>query len=54
MYSQDTKLLEYLCYLPATDEIAGLCEHASSEFPSLKMGNNLAVVRSIPRGSMSG
>ena len=36
-----------LCYLPATDEIAGLYEHASSQFPSLKIGNNLAVVCSI-------
>jgi hypothetical protein len=36
-----------LCYLKTTDEIAGLCEHAASEFPSVKMGKNLEVVRAV-------
>jgi hypothetical protein len=35
------------CYLPATDEIAGLCEHAASELPSVKMGRDLDVMRAV-------
>jgi hypothetical protein len=36
-----------LCYLPETDEIAGLCEHASAALPTLKMGENLDAVLSV-------
>jgi hypothetical protein len=36
-----------LCYLTATDEIAGLCEHATEELNSVKMGKDLCVARAI-------
>jgi hypothetical protein len=36
-----------LCYLTATDEIAGLCEHATEEFNSVKMGKDVCVARAI-------
>ncbi|KAF9530963.1 hypothetical protein CPB83DRAFT_874875 [Crepidotus variabilis] len=36
-----------LCYLAETDDIAGLCEHAGSLFPSLKMGERLDVIRAV-------
>jgi len=42
-----------LCYLTETDDIAGLCEHAS-ELLSVKMGNNLDVVRNIARAVKEG
>ena len=29
------------CYLPETDELDGLCEHAATEVPSVKMGKDL-------------
>ncbi|KAJ6453050.1 hypothetical protein DFH09DRAFT_1392736, partial [Mycena vulgaris] len=34
-----------LCYLPDTDEIGGLCEHAMAELESLKMGSDLTSVK---------
>ncbi|KAJ7861119.1 hypothetical protein B0H14DRAFT_3619975 [Mycena olivaceomarginata] len=34
-----------LCYLEATDEIAGLCEHAAAELDTFKMGTDLTAVR---------
>ncbi|KAJ7884423.1 hypothetical protein B0H13DRAFT_1542652, partial [Mycena leptocephala] len=34
-----------LCYLPDTDEIGGLCEHAMAELDTLKMGSDLASVK---------
>ena len=42
------------CYLSATDEIAGLCEHAASELPSCKMGKNLDVMRAVHRAVREG
>ncbi|KAH6916952.1 hypothetical protein BKA70DRAFT_1089861 [Coprinopsis sp. MPI-PUGE-AT-0042] len=36
-----------LCYLPETDEIVGLCEHAQTELPSLKMGKSLDTVYKV-------
>ncbi|KAF8221799.1 hypothetical protein L208DRAFT_1529184 [Tricholoma matsutake] len=37
-----------LCYLTMTDEIAGLCEHATAELLlSVKMGTDLTVVRAV-------
>ncbi|KAJ7865464.1 hypothetical protein B0H14DRAFT_2280974, partial [Mycena olivaceomarginata] len=33
-----------LCYLEETDEIAGLCEHASSWLKTFKMGDDLSCV----------
>jgi hypothetical protein len=43
-----------LCYLTATDEIAGLCEHATSELSSAKMGTNLEVVRAVRQAVRDG
>jgi hypothetical protein len=37
------------CYLADTDEIAGLCEHAGTELPSVKMGKNLDVLRTVQK-----
>jgi hypothetical protein len=42
-----------LCYLLKTDNIVGLCEHASS-LPSFKMGTNLAVVRAVSKAICKG
>jgi hypothetical protein len=42
-----------LCYLTDTDDIAGLCEHAS-KLPSVKMGTNLDVVRNVVRAVREG
>ena len=36
-----------LCYLTATDEIAGLCEHTTEELDSVKMGKDLHVAHAI-------
>jgi hypothetical protein len=36
-----------LCYLTATDEIVGLCEHVTQELNSVKMGKDLCVARAI-------
>ncbi|THH17691.1 hypothetical protein EUX98_g9079 [Antrodiella citrinella] len=36
-----------LCYLTATDEIAGVCEHAETELNSVKMGKNTDVIRIV-------
>ena len=38
-----------LCYLPETDEIAGLCEHAVTGVPSFKMGKDLTTVRTVTK-----
>jgi hypothetical protein len=35
--------------LTATDEIAGLCEHATDELASVKMGQNLQAVKQAIR-----
>jgi len=43
-----------LCYLPETDEIAGLCEHAAAGLPSVKMGKDLSVVRAIAQAVRGG
>jgi hypothetical protein len=43
-----------LCYLPATDEIAGLCEHATSELQSVTMGCNLDVKRTVAHAVRGG
>ena len=37
----------WLCYLVDTDEIAGLCEYAGTELPSVKMGKNLDILRAV-------
>lgn len=42
-----------LCYLPETDDIAGLCEHAS-KLPLVRMGTNLDVVRSVAQAVQDG
>jgi hypothetical protein len=34
-----------LCYLPDTDEIGGLCEHAMAELETLKMGSDLVSIK---------
>ncbi|KAJ7251090.1 hypothetical protein C8J57DRAFT_1078413 [Mycena rebaudengoi] len=36
-----------LCYLEDTDEIAGLCEHATSRLKTFKMGSDLTVVEDV-------
>ncbi|KAJ7743351.1 hypothetical protein B0H16DRAFT_1561498 [Mycena metata] len=38
-----------LCYLPDTDEIGGLCEHAMAELESLKMGSDLTSVKAAAK-----
>ncbi|KAJ2933848.1 hypothetical protein H1R20_g3247, partial [Candolleomyces eurysporus] len=43
-----------MCYLPDTDECAGLCEHAAERFPSMKVGESLEVVRAIAAAVCSG
>jgi hypothetical protein len=44
-----------LCYLTATDEIAGLCEHATAELLlSVKMGTDLTVVRAVRQAVREG
>lgn len=43
-----------LCYLTVTDEIVGLCEHASTELPSAKMGRNLHVMYAIAQAVREG
>jgi hypothetical protein len=43
-----------LCYLADTDEIAGLCEHAGTELPSVKMGKNLDILRAVQRAICDG
>ncbi|KAF8240355.1 hypothetical protein L208DRAFT_1374387 [Tricholoma matsutake] len=44
----------HLCYLTATDEIAGLCEHAMEELSSVKMGKDLHVARAIRQAIWDG
>jgi len=44
----------HLCYLTATDEIAGLCEHAMDELPSVKMGKDLQVAHAIRQAIRDG
>jgi len=36
-----------LCYLPATDEIAGLCKHTAAELPSWKMRTDLTIICAV-------
>ena len=43
-----------LVYLAETDDIAGLCEHAATWGPSLKMGEKLDVVRAITQAIRDG
>ncbi|KAJ7027424.1 hypothetical protein C8F04DRAFT_1189552 [Mycena alexandri] len=38
-----------LCYLPDTDKIGGLCEHAMAELESLKMGSDLTSVKAAAK-----
>ncbi|KAF9522601.1 hypothetical protein CPB83DRAFT_733454, partial [Crepidotus variabilis] len=45
---------ERLCYLAGTDDIAGLCEHAAEQFSSMKVGQDLEVVRAIAQAVRSG
>jgi len=44
----------HLCYLTATDEIAGLCEHAMDELASVKMRQNLQVARAVKQALRDG
>lgn len=37
---------EWLCYLPESDAISGLCKHAA-QLPSVKMGTNLDVIKAV-------
>jgi hypothetical protein len=44
-----------LCYLTTTDEIAGLCEHATADLLlSVKMGTDLTVVRAVRQAVREG
>ncbi|KAK7015799.1 hypothetical protein R3P38DRAFT_3204349 [Favolaschia claudopus] len=36
-----------LCYLEETDEIAGLCEHATSKLKTFKMGSDLTCIEEV-------
>ncbi|KAF8150236.1 hypothetical protein B0H34DRAFT_811419 [Crassisporium funariophilum] len=42
------------CYLPETDDITGLCEHAAAGVPSVKMGKDLNVVRAVAQAVRDG
>ncbi|KAJ2932281.1 hypothetical protein H1R20_g4818, partial [Candolleomyces eurysporus] len=44
---------ERLCWIPATDDIAGLCEHAS-QLSSTKFGKSLDTVRAVAEAVRSG
>lgn len=44
----------YLCYLTATDEIAGLCEHATDELAFVKMQQNVQVARAVKQAIWDG
>ncbi|KAJ6552515.1 hypothetical protein B0H10DRAFT_2242119 [Mycena sp. CBHHK59/15] len=43
-----------LCYLDETDEIAGLCKHATSELETFKMGTDLESVRNTVKAVRDG
>jgi predicted RecA/RadA family phage recombinase len=43
-----------LCYLPETDEIGGLCEHAITELDTFKMGSDLTSVRATAKAVREG
>ncbi|KAJ7148569.1 hypothetical protein C8R43DRAFT_1088421 [Mycena crocata] len=43
-----------LCYLEATDEIAGLCEHANTELETFKMGSDLTSVHAAAKAVRDG
>ncbi|KAJ7925444.1 hypothetical protein B0H13DRAFT_1600490, partial [Mycena leptocephala] len=43
-----------LCYLEATDEIAGLCEHAPAELETFKMGSDLGAVQAVAKAVRDG
>ncbi|KAF8055318.1 hypothetical protein FPV67DRAFT_1789064 [Lyophyllum atratum] len=43
-----------LCYLPGTDDIAGLCEHAATGVASVKMGEDLNVIRAVTKAVRDG
>ncbi|KAJ7800850.1 hypothetical protein B0H13DRAFT_2390241 [Mycena leptocephala] len=43
-----------LCYLDETDEIAGLCEHASSRLKTFKMGDDLTSVEEAVKAVQAG
>jgi hypothetical protein len=43
-----------LCYLDETDEIAGLCEHASSRLKTFKMGDDLTSVEEAVKAVRAG
>ncbi|KAJ7681305.1 hypothetical protein B0H17DRAFT_943220, partial [Mycena rosella] len=43
-----------LCYLPETDEIGGLCEHATSRLKSFKMGSDLTSVEATVKAIRAG
>ncbi|KAJ7147039.1 hypothetical protein C8R43DRAFT_890240, partial [Mycena crocata] len=43
-----------LCYLPETDEIGGLCEHAISELETFKMGTDLTAIRKTVKAVRDG
>jgi hypothetical protein len=47
MAMDEIAIEDRLCYLPETDEIAGLCEHASTALATVKMGENLDAVYRI-------
>ncbi|KAJ7046401.1 hypothetical protein C8F04DRAFT_1227534 [Mycena alexandri] len=43
-----------LCYLEATDEIAGLCEHAAAELETFKMGSDLTAIHAVTKAVRDG
>ncbi|KAK6995563.1 hypothetical protein R3P38DRAFT_3223442 [Favolaschia claudopus] len=43
-----------LCYLEATDEIGGLCEHAASRLKTFKMGTDLSCAEEAVKAVRSG
>ncbi|KAJ7088428.1 hypothetical protein B0H15DRAFT_982116, partial [Mycena belliarum] len=43
-----------LCYLDQTDEIAGLCEHATSKLKTFRMGSDLTCVEDVVRAIKAG
>ncbi|KAJ6586736.1 hypothetical protein B0H10DRAFT_2334874 [Mycena sp. CBHHK59/15] len=43
-----------LCYLEATDEIAGLCEHAPAKLETFKMGSDLGAVQAVAKAVRDG
>ncbi|KAK6988995.1 hypothetical protein R3P38DRAFT_2467008, partial [Favolaschia claudopus] len=42
------------CYFDATDEIAGLCEHANTELETFKMGSDLTSVHATAKAVREG